>query len=96
MPCRRQNACELGKLMNLERAMLVARGSLGCPVTNGMGCRFVGSVFQLEMMARVSRSLMVRVGIGSWWNSACAFKWVVMLLHMRVFSIGCRSALGAV
>jgi hypothetical protein len=85
MPCRRQNACELRKLMNLERAILVGRGSLGCPAINGMGCRFVGSVFQLEMMARVSRSLMVRVGIGSCWNSACAFNWVFMLLHMRVF-----------
>jgi len=65
MPCFRQNAWELGRLLIFGRARCGRSVGRLCLVVCCLRCRVLGCVFQYWMSASMSRLLMVNVGIVS-------------------------------
>ena len=57
---------------------------MACPVFGGLCSALVGCVFQWGVLACVSRSFIVRVGVGRWSNFSCIAVWGVMFWHIRV------------
>ena len=57
---------------------------VGCPVYGDLFSTLVGCIFQYGMLACVSRSFMVRVGVGRWANFSCIAVLGVMFWHIRV------------
>ncbi len=71
MPCFRQNAWELGRLLSFGRAR--CGRIVGCVCLEVCCLRFsvLGWVFQCWILASMSRLLMVSVGVGSWLKLFC-------------------------
>ena len=70
--------------MSLGSAMCGGLRCVACPVFGGLCSALVGCVFQWGMLAFVSRSFRMRVGVGRWSNFSCVSVLCVMLLHIRV------------
>ncbi len=71
MPCFRQNAWELRRLLSFGTARCGRSVSGVCLEVCCLRCRLLGCVFQCWTLAFMSCLLMVRVGIGSWLKLFC-------------------------
>ena len=70
--------------MKLGSAMCGGMRVVDCLMSGGMCSALVGCAFQWGVLARVSRSFIVRVGVGSWSNFSCIAVLGVMFWHIRV------------
>jgi len=71
-------------MTSFGRAMFEGRRAVACLMRDEFICVVVGCVFWRGMSACMSRSLMVRVGVGSLWNFSCTSVLGEMFLHVCV------------
>ena len=84
MPCIRQKAWDLGRLLSLSRARCGRSVGGVCLEACCLRCRVMGCVFQCWMLAFMSRLLMVSVRIGVEMKLFCIVAFGAMFWYIRV------------